>query len=233
MNESLRPAPYPGAPLTPRQPLTLVLHVAPTLEDAAETRRLLLDGISRWGLDLPPDRLEDLELLAGEVINNAVIHTRRAAIVTATWGGTVVRVEVADQSAELPVPCEESDPGLESGRGLNLVKALSNSWGVNVDEAASSKSVWFECGARHVFQPGPVAALPDRQLGAPDVRAPRTHRRPPRSPHRRLGRRVATAMIAAGHITVAGILGQIITQGPPHQLADHISASAPDLPSAA
>ncbi|MGA5822177.1 ATP-binding protein [Kitasatospora sp. NPDC094028] len=170
MNESLRPAPPLGAPLAPRQPLRLVLHVAPTPKDAAEQRRALLDGIRRWGLDLLDERIEDVELLAGEVIANAAIHTGKPSTVTATWTGAAVRVEVADESDQVPSVREHFGEAVTSGQGLNLVRALSDAWGVKVDECAGTKVVWFECGSTE------AAADPGAALVAAVLRADTTVR---------------------------------------------------------
>ncbi|MCC9307308.1 ATP-binding protein [Kitasatospora sp. RB6PN24] len=146
--------------------------MAPTLEDAAETRRRLLDGIARWGLPLPQERMQDVRLLASEVINNAVLHTGKPAIVSATWDGAVVRVAVTDESIQQPVVPGHSDEDPDAhpdeerthGRGISLVMALSDTWGVDTDEDAGTKTVWFECGPWHPLSPplpAPVIAVPN------------------------------------------------------------------------
>ncbi|MFJ5122318.1 ATP-binding protein [Kitasatospora sp. NPDC088548] len=141
-----------------RRPLRLVLHAAPTKEDASNTRRSLLDGIRRWGLTMFEGlRLGDIELLAAELITNAVVHTGMPVQVTANWTGTAVRVEVTDSSTEEPVANDQFGEALTNGQGMNLVKALSNAWGVAVDHEAGTKIVWFECRPDHALTTGAQA----------------------------------------------------------------------------
>ncbi|MFJ2805820.1 ATP-binding protein [Kitasatospora sp. NPDC087271] len=214
----------------------MVLHVAPTPEGAAATRRALLVGIGRWGLPLPPDRIEDVKLLAGEVIANAVIHTGKAATVAAIWTGTAVRVEVADESDQMPLVQEHFGEEVTSGQGLTLVKALSNAWGAKVDKRTGTKVVWFECGPRHglsVSQPeATVVAMPDRPHNEPRLQAPRAHEAPPRPRSGWIHRRGVAAVIAAGHVTVVGLLSQAAIHDVPSQFAATGPVFAPDLPPA-
>jgi hypothetical protein len=95
------------------------------------------------------ERLEDLELLAGEVIANAVGHTQAPCSVAVRWTGVRVRVEVADSSAVRPKP-RSSSPDAEDGRGLLLVDALAADWGSFYDPAGK---VWSGSRSRPVSGP--------------------------------------------------------------------------------
>ncbi|MFF2657685.1 ATP-binding protein [Kitasatospora sp. NPDC058032] len=201
------------------------------MKDAAEARRILLDGISRWGVALPSERIGDIGLLAGEVIANAVIHTGTPAAVSAIWTGTAVRVEVSDESLQMPVVKDQFGEAMTSGQGLNLVRALSNAWGVRADDSSGTKVVWFECGPRQEPSAGQpdatVAPPPERPHGAPRCRTPRAHALRPRTRHAGFHRRSGTAMVAAGR-AIADLCGRSVDHTPPDRLATTEAEAAPD-----
>lgn len=104
-------------------------------------RRAVARIVQEWRVPLTEERLEDLQLLSGEVIANAVCHTQAACSVKVRWTGVRVRVEVTDSSPVRPKP-RNSSPDAEDGRGLVLVDALATDWGSFYDPAG--KVVWFE-----------------------------------------------------------------------------------------
>lgn len=110
---------------------------------AARTgRRWVMDTVRRSGaLDGPAAEL--LELLAGELLANAVIHgpAAGAIVVSTSRDASRVRVAVRDQSPELPRLTEASPTAL-GGRGVALVDALSSEWGVDQHDG-EGKTVWF------------------------------------------------------------------------------------------
>lgn len=176
------------------------------LPAVAETRRLLRDHLRRWGV---AGLTDTTELLATELVTNALQHTGGGAVVTATLSppprsalgsdaragcGGRLRVEVYDSLARTPPvprasarsgrlrgdldgpderngpdgPDERNapDPGCgaepgpadlagaeqadldrqgTSGRGLILVEALADAWGVQTRDRG--KVVWFELAA--------------------------------------------------------------------------------------
>ncbi|MFE4516818.1 ATP-binding protein [Kitasatospora sp. NPDC056783] len=145
------------------------------MEDAANTRRSLLGGIRRWGLPMLSDpRIGDIELLAAELINNAVIHTGKPVQVTASWTGTVIRLEVTDSSTEEPVTRDQFGEELTNGQGMVLVNALSDSWGVEVDHESRTKVVWFECA----LEPTPSIESSHLGQGTHPPCPPRVHAKP-------------------------------------------------------
>ncbi|MEU3505004.1 ATP-binding protein [Streptomyces hundungensis] len=88
--------------------------------------------------------LEVAELLTSELVTNALVHTDDGAVVTVTARGRRLRVEVRDFAPALPTPHAPSDDDGTHGRGLLLVQALADAWGVH--EHAMGKVVWFELG---------------------------------------------------------------------------------------
>lgn len=87
------------------------------------------------------------ELLATELISNAVLHTKGPAVLRVRWSGGVLRIGAWDADPEPPGP-----PGTlacltdaESGRGLALVRACADLWaGSRWPETAIGAST---CGA--------------------------------------------------------------------------------------
>jgi hypothetical protein len=55
-------------------------------------------------------------------------------------------VEVTDGSDELPRTPTALDTEAENGRGLLLLDAMADKWGVSL-WSGGGKTVWFECGA--------------------------------------------------------------------------------------
>ncbi|MFG1810820.1 ATP-binding protein [Streptomyces sp. NPDC049040] len=104
-------------------------------------RREVARIVREWRVPLVEEQLEDLQLLSGEVIANAIRHTQAACSVKVRWTGVRVRVEVTDSSPVRPKP-RSSSPDAEDGRGLVLVDALAADWGSFHDPAG--KVVWFE-----------------------------------------------------------------------------------------
>ncbi|WP_399037538.1 ATP-binding protein [Streptomyces sp. ASQP_92] len=84
------------------------------------------------------------ELLTSELVTNALVHTDDGAIVTVTAEERRLRVEVRDFVPALPTPHAPSDDDGTHGRGLLLVQALADAWGVH--EHDLGKAVWFELG---------------------------------------------------------------------------------------
>ncbi|WKX73137.1 ATP-binding protein [Streptomyces sp. XD-27] len=127
--------------------LTLRLARA-ELSAVAQARRELRAVLRCWG---GPGKADVAELLLSELVTNALVHTDRGAVVSATfdsgagpWIRSRLRVEVRDFVARPPTPRDLSDGSDEatSGRGLLLVHALADAWGVRTHGVG--KAVWFE-----------------------------------------------------------------------------------------
>jgi anti-sigma regulatory factor (Ser/Thr protein kinase) len=108
-------------------------------EAAAEARRVLL------ALALPEATREDLALIVTELVTNAVLHAGLSGAdrveVSLTNGAGSVRLEVHDPGPGFKCP---SPPSLDSivagGRGLVIVAALSDSWGIDCGDGGCT--VW-------------------------------------------------------------------------------------------
>jgi len=117
---------------------------------ARHLRRILRLYLTGWGL---LDVADAAELALTELIANVVRHVPgrrcRTLIFLLPAGG--VRVEVADACPRLPRPVV-GDMLDEGGRGLLLVGAVTDGWGVEERRDGRGKTVWFECLGRRAAQ---------------------------------------------------------------------------------
>ncbi|MFE9995224.1 SpoIIE family protein phosphatase [Streptomyces avermitilis] len=117
-------------------------HVAPGDPEAlTEARHMIRAAVRAWGAR---ERADEIELVADELITNALMHTEGSAIVTLrvlTGPDHRLRVEVEDSSSALPRRREAGECEV-SGRGLLLVDRLADVWGV--EARGSGKCVWCE-----------------------------------------------------------------------------------------
>lgn len=103
-----------------------------------QARRFVDETLRRWRCG---EALETIELLVSELVTNALLHAESPAEVAVVLHPDSIRVEVADDSSELPRP-REAGPRDPTGRGLALVEQLATAWGVEVRN--EGKTVWFE-----------------------------------------------------------------------------------------
>lgn len=87
------------------------------------------------------EQADTASLLLSELLTNVVLHARTRATVRITLDGDCLRVVVSDGAPGLPTRRRPSSDSV-TGRGLLIVDAMSDSWGVEPD--SSGKSVWFE-----------------------------------------------------------------------------------------
>jgi len=110
----------------------------PVAESAAAARRFVADALDAAGEEI----LFAADLLTGELVANAILHAGTAVDVEVLVGDVVVRVSVSDGAPERRVLPRRLDRDAETGRGLQLVEAMSDRFGVEI--ADTSKTVWFE-----------------------------------------------------------------------------------------
>ncbi|MBJ6646140.1 ATP-binding SpoIIE family protein phosphatase [Streptomyces sp. BSE7-9] len=144
-------------------------------------RAMLRKALTEWaqssadGADLLTGRVgDDAALVASELVTNAVVHAGTEVQLTCRLEDTgALVVEVADRhpsraprddAAEAPA---HDIP--EYGRGLRLVAALAESWGVTY--RAGSKTVWARLPTREEAPADPPAAYAGERACARDLRA--------------------------------------------------------------
>ncbi|MEU2546902.1 SpoIIE family protein phosphatase [Streptomyces roseolus] len=117
-------------------------HVAQSDPEAlSAARHMIRAAVRAWGAG---SRADEIELVADELMTNALMHTDGGAIVTLRilpGAERRLRVEVEDRSSALPRRREAGEAGV-SGRGLLLVEQLSDAWGV--ESRGGGKCVWCE-----------------------------------------------------------------------------------------
>ncbi|MFB6941641.1 ATP-binding protein [Streptomyces sp. NPDC060286] len=111
----------------------------------AAAREFVREAVTDWGFGA---RLDDVLLCTSELATNALAHgvpSGRGYLVRLLLeeGGAALRVEVHDSGSGRPGVRE---PDGESGRGLLLVEAVADRWGVG--ERSPGKIVWCEFGGR-------------------------------------------------------------------------------------
>ncbi|WP_079052524.1 ATP-binding protein [Streptomyces regalis] len=129
----------------PLEELPYAFKVPAALGEVRPARKRVVERARRIGLVMNEQLVGDLELLAGEVIANAIRHTDAPCVVCVRWTGERLRVEVTDVEAIVPIPTS-AGPEDEGGRGLFLVDALADAWGAVPDPAG--KTTWFELEPR-------------------------------------------------------------------------------------
>lgn len=133
-----------------------------TPRGARLARRLVSHRLDAWGHPYASPVNETVTLIAAELTANAVQHGHVPGRdfhlrLTEVEDGTL-RIEVTDTRTERRPVAGTPAPDGESGRGLLLVDALADDWGVLPRPAGPGKTVWAECHAPSdppALSPGP------------------------------------------------------------------------------
>ncbi|NGO07193.1 ATP-binding protein [Streptomyces sp. HC44] len=137
--------PVEAVPAVVREPHLLRTVVPAEPSRASVVRRAVAAHLTL--LRLTPEQLDDAVLATDELFANAVRHGSSDSGDTVTViverTGHDVRVTVADRSPAVP-RFRTADAAEECGRGLAIVAAVSDDWGVALPApGATGKSVWF------------------------------------------------------------------------------------------
>ncbi|MFF5091909.1 ATP-binding protein [Streptomyces niveus] len=109
-------------------------------ESVGQARAFTSEALADWGL---PGRAEDIRLCVSELATNALVHGTAPGhgfLVELNTDEDVVRLEVHDSRRQHPEARRAAGTDT-SGRGLILVNALADGWGVE-DRASVGKIVW-------------------------------------------------------------------------------------------
>ena len=90
--------------------------------------------------------IDDVALVVSELATNAVKHAGTAFDVAVQTDGQI-RVDVTDESPRRVPIARRVGPTSITGRGLRIVEALCDRWGVDVRDG--HKVVWCEIDRRH------------------------------------------------------------------------------------
>jgi anti-sigma regulatory factor (Ser/Thr protein kinase) len=118
------------------------LKLAPEPEAVQAARH----SLNRLGDSLPPEKLEDVQLVVSELVTNSILHAGLSPndqiSLTVMVSAGSVRGRVCDPGSGFEVPLEPCPrPDLRGGWGLPIVETISDRWGV---EQNSYACVWFE-----------------------------------------------------------------------------------------
>jgi anti-sigma regulatory factor (Ser/Thr protein kinase) len=116
--------------------VTLPAAVQAVADGRAWSRKIMKE----WQLD---DMTEVLQQLVSELVTNSIQHANTSCVrVLVTHASGTLRLDVSDDDViSLPVRAQAGIDDI-SGRGLAIVEALSDTWGVRVTTCA--KTVWCE-----------------------------------------------------------------------------------------
>ena len=129
-------------------PARITLPRSPS--SVAEARRFIAARAAAWSFSEPAR--EQLVLIGSELVTNAVLHARTELVLTLELRRDRVRISVRDHSTA-PATLRHYRADALTGRGLGVVAALSDTWGVSA--AADGKVVWAELAANGDHVPAP------------------------------------------------------------------------------
>jgi anti-sigma regulatory factor (Ser/Thr protein kinase) len=154
-------------PRTGRRRAQFSFALAPDAHAPATARQELT---ARLAGALPPELVDDILLLATELVTNGVRHSPAAD------GGSVdvgvflepasIRVEVSDPGSGFSHVPHRPGTMSEGGRGLFLVEVLADRWGI---AEADGTTVWFELDVEEGDADAPAAAAHEAAPGQDTV----------------------------------------------------------------
>lgn len=138
------------SPRFPRRAGSEWLFVLPGGSTAPARARHEVAG--RLNSELTAMRKQDVLLLVGELVANCVVHANAheadEIVMELLIAPDFVRVAVTDRGSSSAPTVRSKSSILEGGRGLVLVEALSDRWGVTRDGTQLTR-VWFEIRREH------------------------------------------------------------------------------------
>ncbi|MFG2346343.1 ATP-binding protein [Streptomyces phaeochromogenes] len=122
-----------------RKPWDLAFTAEP--EEVAALRRIMRLHLGVWGLH---DVTDEAQLCVSELVSNVITHVGLGTPTTlaVSINGTHLRIEVHDPDARALPTLLSSDVDAESGRGMALIDATADRWGVQL--LADRKVTWCE-----------------------------------------------------------------------------------------
>jgi anti-sigma regulatory factor (Ser/Thr protein kinase) len=111
------------------------------VESIGRARHFVLDALDE--LDAMQDHMSDsIAVMVSELATNSVRHAASAFTIAVECSAERVRVAVSDDGDRLP-SLRTPEPREHSGRGLQIVRALADEWGVTENVGRPGKTVWF------------------------------------------------------------------------------------------
>ncbi|MFD9435240.1 ATP-binding protein [Streptomyces sp. NPDC060002] len=122
-----------------RKPWDLAFTAEP--REVAALRRIMRLHLGIWGL---PEVIDDAQLCMSELVSNVITHVGPGtpATLAVSMSGVHLRIEVHDPDARALPTLLDANAEAESGRGMALVDAIADRWGVQLH--ADKKVTWCE-----------------------------------------------------------------------------------------
>ncbi|MCO1660204.1 ATP-binding protein [Pseudonocardia humida] len=108
--------------------------------DAARWARYVVEAVCRDWEVADDDAASAAQIVASELVTNAIVHARTASVLTVTSAAESLRVAVRDYDPAAAPERTDALPELARGLGLVVVAGVSRSWGVTPH--LDGKSVW-------------------------------------------------------------------------------------------
>lgn len=105
----------------------------------AKCRALVREALTEWSLH---DLIDDVVIVVSELLGNALIHGDPPIHLALRADQGTLTGSVSDGGAGWP-RLRTAGPELENGRGLRIVTALTDRWGVEPVEGGGGKTIWF------------------------------------------------------------------------------------------
>ncbi|GAB2805194.1 hypothetical protein GCM10027073_42150 [Streptomyces chlorus] len=127
-------------------------------EEVAMLRRVVALRLAAWGL---PELVDTARLCVSELVSNVLTHVGigTPGLLVVSVNGADLRIEVHDPDTRALPAVVLADADAEGGRGMTLVDALADRWGVQLHE--HHKVTWCELATG--------AAPPGDSTGHPSV----------------------------------------------------------------
>ncbi|MET7645736.1 ATP-binding protein [Streptomyces sp. NPDC005426] len=134
-----------------RKPWELPFLAEPA--EVADLRRVVRLHLRSWGLS---DVVDAAEICVSELVANVIRHVGEGtpATLVVEMNGTHLRVALRDPDTRVLPTLVRAAPDDESGRGMALLDAVSDRWGVVL--GADSKLVWCDLATSLVTPGGHV-----------------------------------------------------------------------------
>ncbi|WP_077801019.1 ATP-binding protein [Streptomyces sp. JHA26] len=118
-----------------------VVEFAAHEEEVAGLRRSVRQYLGAWGLR---DLVDEAQLCVSELVANVITHVGAGTptMLAVRLNGTSLRIEVHDPDTRALPTLMAADPESEGGRGMALVGAVTDRWGVQL--GADRKVTWCE-----------------------------------------------------------------------------------------
>ncbi|MER7795478.1 ATP-binding protein [Streptomyces sp. NPDC097640] len=110
-------------------------------DEVPALRRSMRTHLTRWGL---PDLIDAALICVSELVTNVIVHVGAGtpATMAVSMNGSYLRIEIHDPDRRALPTLLGATTTSESGRGLAMVTAVSDRWGVMPTDAG--KTTWCE-----------------------------------------------------------------------------------------